>query len=123
MCSVMVRGWYSCARPATNSSNSARRSSPSMVALNAAFARMPWRSALRRERILPSGVRGPVERFALARLAEALRSLTLGFGDELVLESVACFIRPCAEKSWRELANAHAKSHRKLREGRILGRH
>ena len=37
-------------------------------------ASMPWRVPFCEETALPSGVRGPVERSALARLAASLRS-------------------------------------------------
>src|ERR1700716_3514971 len=97
----MVRGWNSCARPATNASNSLRRSSPSIFRLKAARARMPWRSALRLERALPLGVRGPVERCALARLLEALRSLTGVLGVSCDWEVADFFItslRPNVEE-------------------------
>src|ERR1700676_3921319 len=109
----MLRGWTSCARPATSASNSARRSSPSILTLNAARARMPWRSALRLDAALPFGVRGPVERCALARLAAALRSLTGGFEVELDGEVPLFFIRLCVLMMAR-LADTHARMHREL---------
>src|SRR6202011_3532624 len=90
----MERGWNSCARPATSASNSARRSSPSIVTLKAARARMPWRSALRLDAALPCGVRGPVERCALTRLAVALRSLTGGLEVGCEWEVADFFIAP-----------------------------
>src|ERR1022692_1183870 len=51
---------------------------------------MPWRIALRLERALPSLLRGPVERRALARLAATLRSLV--GRDGLDLDATAFFI-------------------------------
>src|SRR5579872_6287447 len=96
MCSDKVCGWNSCARPRTRSSNSARFDSPSSVTLKAARARIPWRIALRLERALPSGLRGPVERRALARLAATLRSLVGRLGDGLAFDAsffIASFLR------------------------------
>src|ERR1700733_16027598 len=88
----MVCGGSPPASPATSAANSARRFGPSIRALKAAFARIPWRSALSEERALPSRLRGPVERLALARLAASLRSLTGLLGVGLGWGSIDWFI-------------------------------
>jgi hypothetical protein len=58
---------------------------------------------------LPCAVRGPVERWALARLAEALRSLTGGFEVGGFWAETVSFIGPRRRDNHR-LTDAHADS-------------